>query len=133
MRIVSNAALIAGVLAACASMSAQQRSADLPSLQTTPGSGELTTRSWFSTPQQANPFGNLFGQRPKTGRKSPSLLTTPLPDRRTDNRVPQQTTVVCGMTLIPADPNLDPAIRRAIPENGPDFTIRAIVPRICQR
>jgi hypothetical protein len=104
----------------------------MPSVQST-GSGNFTTPAWFGAPQPANPFGNLFGQRPKTGLKPPSLRTTPLPDQRTVYSVPQQPAVVCGMTLIPADPNLDPAIRRALPENGPDFAIRTLVPRICQR
>ena len=38
--------------------------------------------------------------------------------------------VVCGMTLIPADPNVDPRIRVVVPST-PEHKIRAVPPPIC--
>ena len=42
-------------------------------------------------------------------------------------------TVVCGLTLIPADPNVDPKIRREVPEDGPKFSIQSVDPKVCRR
>ena len=46
------------------------------------------------------------------------------PDARNQPRV------VCGMTLIPADPNVDPRIRVVVPST-PDHKIRAVHPPAC--
>ena len=42
-------------------------------------------------------------------------------------------TVVCGLTLIPVDPNVDPKIRLEVPENGPRFSTRSVDPKLCRR
>ncbi len=41
-------------------------------------------------------------------------------------------TVVCGMTLIPANPGVDRAMKRAAPSDR-QFTIRAVEPTVCRR
>ncbi len=40
--------------------------------------------------------------------------------------------VVCGMTLVPADPNTDPAIKRPAP-NPTRFPMQTREPHICRR
>jgi hypothetical protein len=45
----------------------------------------------------------------------------------------QQPTIVCGMTLLPADPKLDAAIRHPVPEDGPTSVITILEPRDCRR
>jgi hypothetical protein len=85
-------------------------------------------------PPEASPFGNPFA--PKNKPSSPRFLfPTPTPrlNPPAGAPLPQKPEVVCGMTLIPADPNVDPGIRREVPEDGPRFSIRSVEPRICQR
>ena len=43
---------------------------------------------------------------------------------------PESPRIVCGMKLIPADPNVDPKIRIVAPTK-PDHKIQAIRPEIC--
>lgn len=50
----------------------------------------------------------------------------------TDQPVPPKSTVVCGMTLVPADPKVDPKMRKAAPDAGVTFTLRAVPPAICR-
>jgi hypothetical protein len=40
--------------------------------------------------------------------------------------------VVCGMTVIPIDPNLDPKIRIVPQQSDTRHTIRAITPPVCK-
>jgi hypothetical protein len=40
--------------------------------------------------------------------------------------------VLCGMTLIPGDPAIDSKIQRPAPADGRQFTMRTVVPKICQ-
>ena len=40
--------------------------------------------------------------------------------------------VVCGMTVIPADPTIDPKIRVAPSNTGVTFTMRVVPPTICK-
>jgi hypothetical protein len=43
----------------------------------------------------------------------------------------QKPKVVCGMTLIPADPRFDPNIREKLPTSGPKPIIGAVTPPMC--
>jgi hypothetical protein len=46
----------------------------------------------------------------------------------------QKPRVVCGMMVIPADPNIDAAIRHPIPEgDASKFTLKIVTPLACQR
>jgi hypothetical protein len=77
---------------------------------------------------------NVFAPRSKPS--SPRyLFPTPVPrlTQPSGAPLPQKPEVVCGMTLIPADPNIDPGIRQEIPDDGPRFSIRSVDPRICRR
>jgi hypothetical protein len=75
-----------------------------------------------------------IGLAPKGHSAAPRLLFPAATlNQRPELRVATTPTVVCGLTLIPAGPTVDPAIRHNVPENGPRFSIRSIDPRICRR
>jgi hypothetical protein len=85
-------------------------------------------------PPQASPFGNPFA--PKNKPSSPRFLfPTPPPtlSQPRNARPAQKPEVVCGLTLIPADPDVDPGIRREVPPGGPTFPIGSIDPKLCRR
>lgn len=85
-----------------------------------PGAGGLSP----GAPARANPYSRLFpvpGAEPG-GRPTPTERRAPTPEPK----------VVCGMTLIPANPQIDPGIAVAPPRNSPRFTIRAIEPSVCR-
>ena len=69
-----------------------------------------------SSPAPANPYTKLF-QLPKG-----------LVDPRPAERKPK---VVCGMTIIPADPKIDPKMVVQRPFDGVDYKIRTIDPPVC--
>jgi len=104
MRITSMVSVIAVVSIGSASIAAQQPTNGLP------------------------PKENLFGPSTKTP-SSPRVL---FPGPRPEQRLAPKPTVVCGLTLIPADSNVDPAIRHDVPENGPKFSIRSVDPKLCR-
>ena len=79
---------------------------------------------------------NLFAPKSQPSSAPRFLFPTPTPDLnqlRNARLAPKQPTVVCGLTLIPADPNVDPAIRHEVPEDGPRFSIRSVDPKVCRR
>jgi len=80
-------------------------------------------------PPKANLFGNQLSEPSKPASLPRFLFPTPAPNVR----LAPKPTVVCGMTLIPADPNVDPGIRHEVPENGPKFPIGSVDPKICRR
>ena len=84
-------------------------------------------------PPQANPFGNLFAPSSKPPSPPRFLFPTPTLNRSAGVHLALEPTVVCGLTLIPADPNVDPAIRHEVSEDGPKFLIRSVDPRLCRR
>ena len=108
MRLTAIVTFVAVVLIGPASMAAQQPANGLP------------------------PRANLFGSQlspPSTPSSPPRFLfPTPAPNVR----LAPKPTVVCGMTLIPGDPNVDPGIRRDVPENGPKFPIGSVDPKLCR-
>jgi hypothetical protein len=108
MRITATVAFVAVVSIGSASIAAQQPNGLLP---------------------KANPPGSLFAPSSKPPSPPRFLFPTPTPDVR----LAPKPTVVCGMTLIPADPNVDPGIRREVPEDGSRFSIRSVDPTICRR
>lgn len=82
-----------------------------------------TPRFGVLRPSPANPYRQLFTpQLPKT---IPSPLTSPRkPDAKPN--------VVCGMTVVPADPSIDPKMG-VTPQRDANlsYTIRAIAPPQC--
>ncbi len=70
-----------------------------------------------------NPYSKLF---------QPSDTKTPSADAAAaaDKGKPR---VVCGMTLIPVDPIVDPKMLRVVPQpSDTRYTIRAITPPVCK-
>jgi hypothetical protein len=41
-------------------------------------------------------------------------------------------TVVCGMTLVPADPMFDPQMKVTVPDRGVAHTMRVVPPTVCK-
>jgi hypothetical protein len=116
MRITAFVAFVAVVHIASASIAAQQPTNPLP--------------------ERANPFGNLFAPSSKPPSPPRFLFPTPTPtlnNQPPDVRSTTKPTVVCGLTLIPADPNVDPSIRHEVPADGPRFSIRSVEPQLCRR
>jgi len=77
-------------------------------------------------PHKSNPYSGLFQPAPLVKPTERTQATQPL--------TPAKPKVVCGTTVMTADPSIDPKFKFMIP--GPDrptrFTIRAIDPAICK-
>jgi hypothetical protein len=71
-------------------------------------------------PSQSDPYKKLFAPR------------NPMPPAIDQRDAARKSKVVCGMTIIPANPGIDP--KMSVPRNndGIDYKIRAIDPPICQ-
>lgn len=75
------------------------------------------------TPRQ-NPYSRLFQAR--------ELLKQALEEKRQQQSAPKSR-VVCGMTVIEANPSIDPKMAVEIPkDNKTRHTIRAVEPPICK-
>lgn len=70
------------------------------------------------TPDRKNPYSRLF-----VGARQLSTPAAPVAGK------PE---IKCGMTVIPADPSIDPRIAISPQTDGTRFTIRAIDPPICR-
>jgi hypothetical protein len=87
--------------------------------------------------QQQRSLGDLFGSQKSKVQKEKKKAEKAEKERQRLFGQPVaptvvQPTVVCGMTLMPADPQHDPGIRRTPPTNGQTFTMKPIVPKDCQ-
>jgi hypothetical protein len=70
----------------------------------------------LSAPKPAfKPYIVDWGARPLAAERS-----TPKPS------------VVCGMTLVPADPATDPKMKAAVPNHGVTFTVQSVPPTMCR-
>jgi hypothetical protein len=82
-----------------------------------------TTQS-FPTPSK-NPYSHLFAV-PSAPQSLPGSAARVRP-------MEAQPRVVCGMTLVPAKPDLDPKmVHQRPPEANVDHKIRVLTPRICR-
>ena len=87
------------------------------------------TASQQPSPQPApmrrvDPYKKLFQQ--------PPLDQTARAERRADAAASTAPRVVCGMTVIPADPNIDPKMIIRRPPDDTRYTIRVIPPPLCK-
>jgi hypothetical protein len=85
----------------------------------------------MSLPAAAQDFklrADLFGQK-KPAPKPPKVDWNWKPLAQTQASRPS---VVCGMTVVPADPAIDPKIRVAPRDNGVKFAMKVVEPTICQ-
>jgi hypothetical protein len=83
--------------------------------------------------QVAPPFSKLF-RPPSSPAPGPATPVVPFDRKSADksalqSRLPAR--VVCGMTLVPVDPSLDPKIKRPVPSAGTKFTLRTYKPPVC--
>src|SRR5437762_1414437 len=86
----------------------------------------------MALPAGAQTFGppaDLFGQK-KPPPRPPSVDWSWRPSA--DAKTPAPPVVVCGMTLVRADPKFDPKMKVAPPDRGVAFTMRAVPPTICK-
>ena len=79
--------------------------------------------------QEFKPPANLFGQKPPAPRP-PKVDWNWRPSA--DQNAAARPSVLCGMTLVPADPTVDPKMRVAAPERGVAFTMRVVPPTTCK-
>jgi hypothetical protein len=79
------------------------------------------------------PRANLFAPSSKPASPPRYLFPTPLSQAHAAAQAAKKPTVVCGMTLIPGDPNVDLGIRRDLPEGGPRNSIRSVDPKVCRQ
>lgn len=70
-----------------------------------------------------SPYRNLFG--PPVARRVDEPRTA-------DTRTGQLPAVVCGMTILPADPAVDPKMLKTMPPADTRHTIRSIPPPVCR-
>ena len=77
------------------------------------------------TPDKKNPYSRLF-------QPSPTIQPSRQPATALPPGVAGKPEIKCGMTVIPADPSIDPQIAISRPPDGTRFTIRAIDPPICR-
>jgi hypothetical protein len=79
--------------------------------------------------QELKPPANLFGQK-KVPPKPPVVDWSWRPSPESHSAGTPK--VVCGMTLVPADPIVDRKMRVVAPNEGTQFTLRAIQPTVCR-
>jgi hypothetical protein len=79
--------------------------------------------------QEFKPPANLFEQ--KTPAFKPYIVDWGVRPSAEQKSTPKPA-VVCGMTLVPADPKVDPKMRVGPPDRGVAFTMRAIPPTVCK-
>ena len=85
----------------------------------------------MSLPAAAQDFklkGDLFGQK-KPSPKSPKVDWNWKP--LTQTQTAARPSVICGMTVVPADPAIDPKIRVAPRDNGVKFAMKVVEPTVC--
>jgi hypothetical protein len=130
MRVAFLAALVGAALVRPAPIAAQQTPSALPT-EAGGGATEIKAPPAFPS-RQSDAFGSVFAKPGKTALKLDFPVRIPL-DLRSQPTPLQQPTIVCGMTLMPADPKLDAAIRHPVPEGGPTPVISILEPRDCRR
>ena len=97
------------------------------------GSASIAAQQPPNGLSKENLTGSLFWPPTKTPSSPRPLFPSPTLTQRPELRLAPKPTVVCGLTVIPADPNIDPGIWHDVPEDGPRFLIRSVDPRLCRR
>ena len=74
-----------------------------------------------------------FAERPNAPLM-PSQSVTQTPRRPAQPAVPPAPTVVCGMTVMPANSKTDPAMVKTVtPSDTTRYSIRAVEPQVCRK
>jgi hypothetical protein len=79
--------------------------------------------------QEFKPPANLFGQKTPVP-KPPKVDWSWRPS--TETAQPAKPAIVCGMTIIPADPKIDPKMRVAPRADGTTYTLKVVPPTVCR-
>ena len=77
----------------------------------------------FAQASRANPYKNLF-QSPDLKQVARAQASSPPPSA--------QPRVVCGMSVIPMDPNIDPKIFVPRPADPTRYPMRVVPPTVCK-
>lgn len=133
MRLATIVALTIGVIAGAVAPSAQQATTQSPSIQAPPANAVITTPPWFQSTQQMDFLAKKAAENPAAKRRQRAVAQA-LEQKvgETDGVATLQPRVRCGMTLVPADPKVDPEIRHTPPADGTEFTLRGIQPQACR-
>ena len=142
MRMALLLAMLALFLTASTRPFAAGQAGGTPVPQVPATNGNITSPSVLLQTLPKDPFKNLFAGQvkpnpkvdPKVDPKSPSpqqLLEQAREQLRARLSV-QMSKVKCGMTLIPADPKLDAAMRFVVPDGGNTFVIQVVPPSVCR-
>ena len=74
--------------------------------------------------RKSNPYSDLFQPSPLVKPSEHTQVTQPSASAKPK--------VVCGMTVIPADPGIDPKFIVPLPDRPTRYTMRLIEPPICK-
>jgi hypothetical protein len=74
-------------------------------------------------PKKANPYRSLF---------APQVVAPVAPIRTATPVKPPKPAVKCGLTMIPADPKIDPNFAKPTPKTSTQFSMRALDPPMCR-
>jgi hypothetical protein len=80
--------------------------------------------------QEFKPPASFFIQSKQPTPKPPRIDWNWRPSA--DETSGAKATVVCGMTLVPGNPNIDPGMRVTAPSSGVFYTLRTSPPTICK-
>jgi hypothetical protein len=90
--------------------------------QTSPASrATATARFGALRPAQPNPYAKLFDARPLS-----------ISDSQLSNKGESKRTVVCGLTIVQGDPQIDPKIFVTKKNDTVDYTLRKVEPPLCK-
>ena len=93
----------------------------------------LFTSDVFASPAPAAQSGWQRKSNPYSGLFQPAPLVKPSErSQATQPSTPATPKVVCGMTVFPADPSIDPKFAITPPDRATKYTMRAIDPTICK-
>ena len=132
MRIASFLGVTMGLLLVGGTSSTTASAQDQQPPPAAPSSGIGHFGSLFASPTPRDLVGNRLTPSRPTDPKTSWFFKSPRVDR-SEPRPADKPSVVCGMTLLPADPATDTGIRRSTPTEGQQFTMRRIVPEVCRQ
>jgi hypothetical protein len=72
---------------------------------------------------------DLFGQTKPAAPKPPAVDWSR--GQATDPNAAAAPKVVCGMTVVPADPKVDPKMRVAPKDDGVKYVLKVVPPAVC--
>lgn len=83
-----------------------------------------------ATAQEFKLHADLFGQKKPAPPRPPTVDWNRQPSQ--DRKAPARPSVICGMTVVPADPTIDPKIRVTPRDTGVKYTLKVVEPTVCK-